>query len=75
MYPYFSCVQKVACLTVDLTLFNNNFEASQREEAEQSICPDTEMVCCHELNKKEIPDESISEEQNQCQKHSEIGYR
>ena len=73
---FFSCVLKEACLTDDLTAHrNNNVDALIREAAEQSTCPDTEMVCCHELNKKEIPDESISEEQNQCQMHSEIGYR
>ena len=72
---FFSCVLKGACVNDVLTVKNNNVEAFIREAAEQSTCPDTEMVCCHELNKKEIPDESISEEQNQCQMHSEIGYR
>ena len=72
---FFSCVLKDACLIDVLAVKNNNVEAFIREAAEQSTCPDTEMVCCHELNKKEIPDESISEEQNQCQMHSEIGYR
>ena len=72
---FFSCVLKDTCLIDVLTVKNNNVEAFIRDAAEQSTCPDTDMVCCHDLNKKEIPDESISEEQNQCQKHSEIGYR
>ena len=72
---FFSCVLKGACVIDILTVKNSNVEAFIREAAEQSTCPNTEMVCCHDFNKKEIPGESISEEQNQCQKHSEIGYR
>ena len=72
---FFNCVLKGACVIDVLTVKNSNVEAFIREAAEQSTCPNTEMVCCHDFNKKEIPGESISEEQNQCQKHSEIGYR
>ena len=73
---FFSCVLKDACEANRIqAVENDNVEPLLALVAEQSTCPDTEMVCCHELNKKEIPDESISEEQNQCQMHSEIGYR
>ena len=66
---------KSACLTDDLTVKNNNVDALTREAAGLSTCPDTEMVCCHDLNKKEVPDEFISEEYDQCKTYSEIGYR
>ena len=66
---------KGACVFDVLTVKNNDVETFIRDAAEQSSCPGTEMVCCHDLNRKKIPGESISEEQNQCQKHSEIGYR
>ena len=49
---FFSCVLKDACLIDVLTVKNNNVEAFIREAAEHSTCPDTEMVCCHDLNKK-----------------------
>ena len=82
---FFSCVLKGACLTDVLTVKNSNVEAFIREAAEQSICPDTEMVCCHDLNKKEIPDETdvekdvITDDYNPeveiCSEYESEGYR
>ena len=88
---FFSCVLKEACLTDDLTAHRNygadcdydmdydyDFDALIRESAEQSTCPDKEMVCCHELNKKEVPDEEKSYDYEinlKCYEFRKEGYR
>merc|ERR1712037_812279 len=87
----FGCVLKEACLTDDLTAHRNygadydydmdydyDFDALIRESAEQSTCPDKEMVCCHELNKKEVPDEEKSYDYEinlKCYEFRKEGYR
>jgi hypothetical protein len=54
---FFSCVLKEACFIDDLTAHRNyNVDALIKDAAEQSTCPDKEMVCCHELNTDEVPD-------------------
>ena len=69
-----------ACVTDVLTVKNNNVEAFIREAAEQSTCPDTEMLCCHDLNKKEIETSNsetdyYDQEQESCSSYENEGFR
>ena len=76
---FFSCVLKEACLTDDLIAHrNSNVAAWIREAAEQSTCPDKEMVCCHDLNKEEVPDEEKNYDYEinlKCFEFKKEGYR
>ena len=74
---FFSCVLKEACLTDDLIAHrNSNVAAWIREAAEQSTCPDKEMVCCHELNKVPNEEKNYDYEINlKCFEFKKEGYR
>ena len=58
--------------------YDYDFDALIRESAEQSTCPDKKMVCCHELNKKEVPNEENSYDYEinlKCYEFRKEGYR
>ena len=49
---YFSCIHRDSCTRNDLTLKTGDYEVLILEEKSNSKCPDKEMVCCHEADKK-----------------------